>query len=41
MAISKNLSTIAPLDYDIFFGLDVDKKSIAITVVEHKQKLGC
>lgn len=39
MAISKNLFTIASLEYDIFFGLDVDKKSVAITILDHKQKL--
>jgi len=39
MAISKNLFTIAPLEYDIFFGLDVDKKSAAITILDHEQKL--
>ena len=39
MAISNNLWTITPLDYDIFFGLDVDKKSIAITIVDHEQKI--
>ena len=39
MAISNDLWTIIPLDYDIFFGLDVDKKSVAITIVDHKQKI--
>lgn len=39
MAISKNLWTIAPLEYDIFFGLDVDKKTMTITAVDHEQKL--
>ncbi len=39
MAISKNTFTIAPLEYDIFFGLDVDKKSIAITILDHAQKI--
>jgi len=39
MAISKNLWTITPLEYDIFFGLDVDKKSVAITILDHERKL--
>lgn len=39
MAISKGLCTIVPLEYDIFFGLDVDKRSVAITILDHKQKM--
>ena len=28
-------STIVPRDYDIFIGLDVDKKRMAVTCVDH------
>lgn len=31
--------SIVPLEFDIFIGLDVDKKSISATVLNHKQKL--
>lgn len=39
MAISKNSYTIAPLDFDVFFGLDVDKKSVSSTILDHEQKI--
>lgn len=39
MPISNNITTIAPLEYDAFFGLDVDKQSIAVTIVDHGQKI--
>jgi transposase len=31
----KNNCTVNPVDYDIFVGLDVDKRSIALTAVDH------
>lgn len=39
MVIPKNLYTIVPLKYDIFFGMDVDKKSVAITILDHYKEL--
>ena len=30
---------IVPLEYDIFVGMDVDKKSVAVTVYDHNQKI--
>ncbi len=39
MTVSKNVSTIAPVEFDLFFGLDVDKKSISITILDHTQKI--
>ena len=39
MIVSKNCFTIVPLEYDIFLGMDVDKKSVAITIVDHKREI--
>ncbi len=39
MAISLNCYSITPSEYDIFFGLDVDKTSVSITVVDHVQRI--
>lgn len=36
MTNSQYHSTIIPRDYDIFIGLDVDKKRMAITCVDHE-----
>lgn len=34
-----NDGSIAPLEFDLFFGLDVDKKSVSITILDHAQKI--
>lgn len=39
MTESKNVYTIAPLEFDIFFGLDVDKRSVSITILDHVYKI--
>lgn len=39
MVGSNNCWNIVPLEFDIFIGLDVDKKSISITTFDHQQKL--
>ena len=39
MTARPQVSTIIPRDYDIFAGLDVDKKSMAITFSDHTQLL--
>lgn len=31
--------TIVPLEYDIFVGMDVDKKSVAVTTYDHNKKI--
>jgi transposase len=31
--------TIVPLEYDIFVGMDVDKKSVAVTTYDHNEKV--
>ena len=31
---------IRPLEFDVFIGLDVDKRSVALTSFNHKQKIG-
>ena len=30
---------IVPLEYDIFVGMDVDKRSVAVTVYDHEKKI--
>lgn len=39
MAAVNDAFTIVPLEFDIFIGMDVDKKSVAITCYDHRQKL--
>jgi transposase len=39
MTIQSQVSKFIPRDYDIFAGLDVDKKSMAITFADHTQLL--
>lgn len=39
MVVPKNEQGIIPLEFDIFIGLDVDKKSIAVTIFNHREKL--
>lgn len=31
---------IVPLEYDVFIGMDVDKKSVAATIYNHEKKIG-
>src|SRR5258708_19520630 len=35
MTTTRQVSTFIPRDYDVFAGLDVDKRSIAITFPDH------
>src|SRR5258707_15497972 len=35
MTTTRQVSTFIPGDYDVFAGLDVDKRSIAITFTDH------
>jgi hypothetical protein len=35
MTLIQYHSTIFPRDYDIFIGLDVDKKRMAVTCIDH------
>lgn len=37
--VSYNGETIVPMEYDIFVGMDVDKRSIAVTVFDHVEKI--
>src|SRR5262245_32452717 len=37
--MSVHYFTIKPINFDLFVGMDVDKNSIAITVVSHQQEL--
>lgn len=37
--VVSNDNHIVPSEYDIFIGMDVDKKSISFTVYNHKEKL--
>jgi len=39
MTASKSSFNIIPLEYDIFVGMDVDKRSIAVTVYDHNGKV--
>ena len=36
--MSTNHFTIKPFDYDVFVGMDVDKRSISITILTHNQE---
>ena len=31
---------MVPLEYDIFFGMDVDKKSVVAIIVDHHKEWG-
>ena len=33
--LSNKHNSVNPMDYDIFVGLDVDKRNISLTVVDH------
>lgn len=39
MAASDSFFSIVPLEYDIFIGMDVDKRSVAITTYNHEEKI--
>lgn len=39
MTQPNNSYAIAPLEFDIFFGLDVDKRSVSITILDHVYKI--
>ena len=36
---SRDIWSIVPLEYDVFIGMDVDKRSVALTSLEHKQQI--
>ncbi len=36
---SRDVWSIVPLEYDVFIGMDVDKRSIALTSLEHAQQI--
>jgi transposase len=39
MDVMEKDAAFVPLEYDIFFGLDVDKRSIAITIMDHEKEI--
>lgn len=39
MTATDSSFTIVPLEYDVFIGMDVDKRSVAITVYNHEKKV--
>ena len=41
MTASRSSFEIVPLEYDIFVGMDVDKRSVAVTVYDHEKKVDC